>query len=91
MYGLSAALLEELTVKGGAIQQTNFNDYPVLRMSDLPDIHTKIVTSDNPPTGMGEIGVVAVGPAIANAVFQLTGKRIRNLPMSPERVKQALA
>jgi hypothetical protein len=52
---------------------------------------TKIVTSDNPPTGMGEIGVVAVGPAIANAVFQLTGKRIRNLPMSPERVKQALA
>ena len=83
--GWSAALLEELTVKGGAIQQTNFNDYPVLRMSDLPDIHTKIVTSDNPPTGMGEIGVVAVGPAIANAVFQLTGKRIRNLPMSPER------
>jgi len=60
-------------------------------MSDLPDIHTKIVASDNPPTGMGEIGVVAVGPAIANAVFQLTGKRIRNLPMSPERVKQALA
>ena len=89
--GLSAALLEELTVKGGAIQQTNFIDYPVLRMSDLPDIHTKIVTSDNPPTGMGEIGVVAVGPAIANAVFQLTGKRLRNLPMSPERVKQALA
>ena len=91
VYGLSAALLEELTVKGGAIQQTNFIDYPVLRMSDLPDIHTKIVTSDNPPTGMGEIGVVAVGPAIANAVFQLTGKRLRNLPMSPERVKQALA
>jgi isoquinoline 1-oxidoreductase beta subunit len=91
VFGLSAALVEELTVKGGAIQQTNFNDYPVLRMSDLPDIHTKIVTSDNPPTGMGEIGVVAVAPAIANAVFQLTGKRIRNLPMSPERVKQALA
>ena len=44
-----------------------------------------------PPTGMGEIGVVAVGPAIANALFQLTGRRIRNLPMSPERVKQALA
>ena len=80
-----------MTVECGAIQQTNFNDYPVLRMSDLPDIHTKIVTSDNPPTGMGEIGVVAVGPAIANAVFQLTGKLLRNLPMSPERVKQALA
>jgi len=78
-------------VKGGAIQQTNFNDYPVLRMSDLPEIHTKVVTTDNPPTGMGEIGVVAVAPAIANAVFQLTGKRIRNLPMSPDRVKKALA
>ena len=91
VFGLSAALLEELTVKGGAIQQSNFNDYPVLRMSDVPDIHTKIVTSENPPTGMGEIGVVAVAPAIANALFQLTGKRIRNLPMSPERVKRALA
>jgi isoquinoline 1-oxidoreductase subunit beta len=91
VYGLSAALLEELTVKGGAIQQTNFNDYPVLRMSDLPEIHTRIVTTDNPPTGMGEIGVVAVAPAMANALFQVTGKRIRNLPMSPERVKRALA
>jgi isoquinoline 1-oxidoreductase subunit beta len=91
VFGLSAALLEELTVKGGAIQQSNFNDYPVLRMSDLPDIHTKIVTTENPPTGMGEIGVVAVAPAIANALFQLTGKRIRNLPMSPDRVKRMLA
>src|SRR5207247_1701185 len=84
VFGLSAAMLEELTVKGGAIQQTNFDDYPVLRMSDLPEIHTKIVTTDNPPTGMGEIGVVAVAPAIANALFQLTGKRIRRLPMTPD-------
>jgi isoquinoline 1-oxidoreductase beta subunit len=91
VYGLSAALLEELTVKGGAIQQSNFNDYPVLRMSDLPEIHTEIVATDHPPTGMGEIGVVAVAPAIANALFQLTGRRLRNLPMSPERVKKALA
>jgi len=63
----------------------------VLRMSDLPEIHTRIVASDNPPTGMGEIGVCAVAPAIANAVFALTGKRLRHLPMSPERVKTALA
>ncbi len=67
VYGLSAALLEELTVKGGAIQQSNFNDYPVLRMSDLPEIHTKIVATNNPPEGMGEIGVVHVAPAIGNA------------------------
>jgi isoquinoline 1-oxidoreductase subunit beta len=91
IYGLSAALLEELTVKDGAIQQSNFNDYPVLRMSDVPEIHTRIITTDNPPTGMGEIGVVTVAPAIANAMFQLTGKRLRHLPMSPERVKKALA
>src|SRR5262245_9301690 len=91
VYGLSAALIEELTVKDGAVQQSNFNDYPVLRMSDLPEIHTRIVTSDAPPTGMGEIGVVAVAPAIANALFTLTGKRLRHLPMSPERVKKALA
>ncbi len=90
VYGLSAALLEELSVKDGAIQQTNFNDYLVLRMSDMPEIHTKIIATDNPPTGMGEIGVVTVAPAIANAVFQLTGKRLRHLPMSPERVKAAL-
>jgi isoquinoline 1-oxidoreductase beta subunit len=91
VYGLSAALLEELIVKDGAIQQSNFNDYPVLRMSDIPEIHTRIVASDNPPTGMGEIGVVAVAPAIANALFQITGKRVRALPMSPDRVKKALA
>ena len=87
VYGLSAALIEELTVKGGAIQQTNFNDYPVMRMSDIPPIYTKIVTSDNPPSGMGEIGVCSVAPAIANAMFQLTGKRLRHLPMSAKRVK----
>jgi len=91
IYGLSAALLEQLTVKDGAVQQSNFNDYPVLRMSDVPQIHTRIITTDNPPTGMGEIGVVTVAPAIANAMFQLTGKRLRHLPMSPERVKKALA
>ncbi|MFL6932068.1 MAG: molybdopterin cofactor-binding domain-containing protein, partial [Xanthobacteraceae bacterium] len=91
IYGLSAALLEELTVKDGAIQQSNFNDYPVLRMSDVPQIHTRIITTDNPPTGMGEIGVVTVAPAIANAMFQLTGKRLRHLPMSAERVKKTLA
>ena len=91
IYGLSAALIEELTVKDGAVQQSNFNDYPVMRMSDVPEIHTKIVATDNPPTGMGEIGVMTVAPAIANAVFQLTGKRLRHLPMTPERVKKALA
>jgi len=91
VYGLSAALIEELTFKDGAIEQRNFNDYPVLRMADIPPIHTRIVASGAEPSGMGEIGVVCVAPAIANAVFRLTGKRIRALPMSPQRVKKLFA
>jgi len=91
VYGLSAALVEELTIKGGAVQQNNFHTYRVLRMSDMPEIHTKIVASSGPPTGMGEVGVPSVAPAIANAVFQLTGKRLRSLPMSAARVKPLLA
>ena len=91
VYGLSAALLEELTFKDGTIEQRNFNDYPVLRMADLPEIHTQLVASGAEPSGMGEIGVICVAPAIGNAVFQLTGKRIRALPMSPQRVKKLFA
>jgi isoquinoline 1-oxidoreductase beta subunit len=91
VYGLSAALIEELAVKDGAVQASNFDSYPVMRMSDVPEIHTRVMATNNPPSGMGEIGVMAVAPAIANAVFQLTGKRLRHLPMSPERVKKALA
>ena len=90
VYGLSVALLEELTIKAGAVQQTNYNDYPVLRMADMPEIHTRIVRSGAAPTGMGEAGVGPVAPAIANAVAQLTGKRPRELPMSPARVKKIL-
>ena len=59
-------------------------------MSEVPEIHTKIVATDNPPSGMGEIGLLTVAPAIANAVFQLTGKRLRHLPMTVERVQKAL-
>jgi isoquinoline 1-oxidoreductase subunit beta len=91
VYGLSAALIEELTIKGGAPLQSNFHDYRVLRMSDMPEIHTRIVESGAAPTGMGEIGVVTVAPAIANAVFELTGKRLRHLPMTPARVKRVFA
>src|SRR5215213_4949227 len=90
VYGLSGALSEELSMKDGAVQQSNFNDYHVLRMSDLPQIHMKVIVTDNPPTGMGEVGIPCVAPAIGNAVAQLTGKRLRHLPMSAERVKKAL-
>jgi isoquinoline 1-oxidoreductase beta subunit len=91
VYGLSGALSEELSMKGGAIQQSNFNDYHVLRMSDMPQLHIKVIASNNPPTGMGEVGIPTVAPAIGNAVAALTGKRLRHLPMSSDRVKKALA
>ncbi len=90
VYGLSSALMEELTFKDGGAVQTNFHEYPVLRMKDVPEIHARIIPTDNPPTGLGELGVPCVAPAIGNAVFRLTGKRLRQLPMSPERVKATL-
>lgn len=90
VYGLSSALSEELTFKDGAVQQTNFHQYQVLRMSDMPEIHTRVIVTDNSPTGLGELGVPTVAPAIGNAVFKLTGKRLRQLPMSPARVQATL-
>lgn len=90
VFGLSSALVEQFSVKDGKVQASNFNDYPVIRMSDIPAIHSRIVESGAFPSGMGEIGVIPVAPAIANAVAQLTGKRLRHLPMTPERVKAAL-
>ena len=90
VYGLSAALSEELTVKGGVIRESNFHQYRVMRMGDMPEIHTKIIVTDNSPTGLGELGVPTVAPAIGNAVFKLTGKRLRQLPMSPQRVTAVL-
>ena len=90
VYGLSAALIEQFSVKNGEVQASNFDSYPVLRMHDMPEIHTKIVMTDNAPSGMGEIGVITVAPAIANAMFQLTGKRLRHVPMTAERVKAAM-
>jgi len=90
VYGISGALKEKLTIAGGAVQESNFHDYHVARMMDTPEIHVKIIPTDNPPTGIGEVGVPPVAPAIANAFAKLTGKRLRSLPMSSEEVKKVL-
>jgi len=91
VFAMGLALTEQLNIKDGAAVETNFGDYQVLRMSDLPDIQIRLISSDNPPGGAGEAGIPAVAPAIANAVAQLTGgKRVRQLPMLPSRVKEAL-
>ena len=81
IFGLTAALHGELTLENGPVQQSNFHDYPVLRMDETPEIEVHIVKSSEPPTGAGEPGVPPIAPAVANALFALTGKRIRKLPI----------
>jgi isoquinoline 1-oxidoreductase beta subunit len=85
------SLSERITVKDGAIKQSNFFDYRVPRMSDIPEIKVELIRTDNHPTGAGQMGTPMIGPAISNAIYQLTGKRLRESPMTPDRVKKALA
>ena len=86
VWGISA-LREKLTYKGGMAQQSNFHDYPVLRMNEVPTFTTKIIVTDNKPGGIGEAGLCGIAPAVANAVFKLTGKRLRDLPFKTELLK----
>ena len=91
IYGVSQILKERMTLANGEVEQSNFSDYEVLRMSEIPEIYTKIVKSDNRPTGIGEIALPLIGGAVSNAVFAMTGKRLRHMPFTAERVKTALA
>jgi isoquinoline 1-oxidoreductase subunit beta len=84
VYGLSAALRGEITIDRGRVQQTNFNNYEPLRMDEMPVIETYIVPSTNPPGGIGEASTPAIAPAVTNAIFSATGKRVRRLPIKPE-------
>lgn len=81
VFGLSAALHGEITIEDGAAKQSNFHDYPVVRMNECPEIEVYIVESAEPPSGVGEPGVPPIAPAVANAVFAATGKRLRELPL----------
>jgi isoquinoline 1-oxidoreductase beta subunit len=87
VFGLTAALKAETTLKDGRVQQGNFDDYPLLQMSEMPLVEVYIVESEEPPTGIGEMGVPPIAPAIANAVFSATGKRVRHIPIRPEDLK----
>jgi isoquinoline 1-oxidoreductase beta subunit len=81
VFGLSTALQDEITIDGGQVTQKNFLDFPVVRMNDCPVIETDIMPSQLHPQGVGELGVPPVAPAVANAVFALTGQRLRALPL----------
>jgi len=91
VYGLSSVLYERITIKAGAVEQGNFHDYHVLRMSDMPEaIQVAFVDRDAPPSGLGEIGNPWVAAAVSNAVYKLTGKRLRHMPFTPTRVQETL-
>jgi isoquinoline 1-oxidoreductase beta subunit len=89
VFGLTAALYGEITFEKGRVKQRNFHDYPMLRMNEMPEVETHIVPSTEKMGGVGEPGVPPVAPALANAIFALTGKRIRRLPVRAEDLKKA--
>src|ERR1700681_59035 len=90
VFGLGHVLREKIVIKDGRVQQSNFTDYEVARMSDVPNIEVKVVSTDNPPSGGGEDGLPVLAGAVGNAIAALTGVRLHELPFAPERVRGAL-
>jgi isoquinoline 1-oxidoreductase subunit beta len=86
IFGISGALWGEITLKNGRVEQSNFTDYRVLRMNETPAIEVKLVRNGEAPGGIGELGTASTAPALANAVFAATGKRLRQLPLRPASV-----
>jgi isoquinoline 1-oxidoreductase beta subunit len=91
VFGLSAALHGKIMLKDGEVQQGNFESYPVLRMRDVPKVEVHIVPSTEKPTGIGEPGLPPLAPAVANAIFAATGKRIRRLPIDSAELKTGIS
>jgi isoquinoline 1-oxidoreductase beta subunit len=88
VFGLSAALHGAITFKEGRVEQSNFNDYPILRMYEMPVVEVFVTPSQEPLGGVGEPGVPPIAPAVGNAIFAVTGKRIRELPIHPEELRK---
>jgi isoquinoline 1-oxidoreductase beta subunit len=88
IFGITAALHGEITLKDGRVEQANFDTYQMLRMDEAPAIEVHIVQSSEPPGGMGECGTSAIVPAVTNAVFAATGKRLRKLPINTVALKK---
>jgi isoquinoline 1-oxidoreductase beta subunit len=88
VFGLSAALYGEISFEKGRVKQRNFHDYPLLRIHEMPAVEVHIVPSNDKMAGVGEPGVPPVAPAVANAIFALTGKRLRRLPIRASDLKK---
>ncbi|MGH8648085.1 MAG: molybdopterin cofactor-binding domain-containing protein, partial [Burkholderiales bacterium] len=87
LFGLSGALFGEITVKNGRVEQSNFHDNPIPRLTDMPKIEVYFLQGEGEQGGAGEPGVPAAAPAVTNAIFAATGKRIRRLPIKPEMLR----
>ena len=88
IFGVTAALYGEITLKNGRVEQANFDTYQILRIDQAPAIEVHIVQSSEPPGGMGECGTSAIVPAVTNAIFAATGRRLRKLPVDTTALKQ---
>lgn len=89
-FGLSAALYGAITLKNGRVEQGNFDTYPLVRMQTMPRVEVHIIQSNEPPGGIGEPGVPPIAPAVANALFAVTGARLRSLPLTAEKIRAVL-
>src|SRR3982074_1706468 len=87
MFGITAALYGEITLKDGRVEQTNFDTYQILRMKEAPAVEVHIIQNSEPPGGIGEAGTSAIVPAVTNAIFLATGKRLRRLPIDATVLK----
>jgi isoquinoline 1-oxidoreductase beta subunit len=81
VYGLTATLYGEISIDRGRVMQSNFHDYPMLHLAEMPEVVVHLVPSDAPPSGVGEAGLPPIAPAVCNAIYAATGKRIRRLPV----------
>ena len=88
IFGLTATLTSSITISGGRVEQSNLHDFPLLRMGETPPIEVHIMPSSEPPGGVGEPGVPPIAPAVVNALYAATGKRIRDLPVRPQELFQ---
>jgi isoquinoline 1-oxidoreductase beta subunit len=88
MFGITAALYGEITIKDGRVEQTNFDSYQILRMNEAPVVDVHIIQSAEIPGGMGEDGTSAIVPAVSNAIFAATRKRLRKMPVDTAMLKQ---